>query len=57
MFICVKKIVNFSYQFFSKEKKCKKYLCFINIRVLQLYVLTCFFIRFGGMEVQEELHI
>ena len=55
--LCVKKIVNISYQFFSKEKKCQKSLCFLKIPVLRLYVLTYCFIRLRGMEVQEELHI
>ena len=38
----MKKIVNIS-SLFSKEKNVKKSLCFFKIRVLHLYVLTCFF--------------
>ena len=43
--------------FFQKKKNLKKSLCFLKIRVLSLYVLTCCFIWLRGMEVQEELHI
>ena len=40
------------------KKRCKRSLSFLTIRVLRLYVLTCFFIiAFGGMEVREELHM
>ena len=58
VYLCEEKFLNISYQFFfSKEKNVKNSLCFIKIRVLSLYVLTCCFIRLRGMEVQEELHI
>ena len=33
--------MNICYQYSSKENKCQKYLCFFEIRVLPLYVLTC----------------
>ena len=57
-YLCEEKILNISYQFFfSKEKNVKNALCFLKIRVLSLYVLTCCFIRLRGMDVQEELHI
>ena len=52
-FLCLKEIVqngsansldfkmNICYECSSKENKCQKSLCFLEIRVLRLYVLPC----------------
>ena len=45
IFVCVKEIVNLSYQFSSREKKLRKSFCFIKL-------LVCI-----DMEVREELNI
>ena len=56
IFMCEKNCEYLLPVFFNR-KNVKKSLCFLKIRVLSLYVLTCCFIRLRGMEVQEELHI
>ena len=57
LYLYVGKNCEYLLSVFSEGKKCQKSLCFLKIRVLSLYALTYCFIRFRGMEVQEEVHI
>ena len=58
IFVCVKEIVNLSYQFSSREKKMTKIFMLPKVTSLKLlYTDMFFFIRFGEMEVRKELHI